>query len=764
VVNMSFIMRIFLCSIFLIPGATWGQKVGLVLSGGGATGMAHIGVLKALEEQGIQIDYVTGTSAGALIGGLYSAGYSPLEIERLASEEQFQLMVQGLIEAQYKYYYKERPQNPGWLTFKLNKDSLLATSLPTNLIKPILIDYNLMTLFSGASALGNNNFDSIFVPFRCVASDINAQESVIFNKGFLNEAIRASMTYPFYLKPISIDGKIMFDGGLYNNFPVDVMDKTFNPDFIIGSNVSGNANPASDDNLLSQIKNLILSPSNFSIPDHKGVMITPQVDEIGTFDFDRIKKAIDQGYKATLLMIDSIRLKGIPQALPEKVKHKRQIFRDRIPPLRFYGVQINGLNRKQQKYAERILFHKDSIIDLKLLKKHYFRFALDDKISFTFPKAKYNPQKSAYLLLVETKKEKDFVLDIGGNFSSRPINTGFLGLEYNYLGLTSTKLRANSYFGKYYGAAQVAIRIDFPSRIPFYAEPYYALNRWDYFRSFATFFEESRPSFIVNREQFGGLKFGIATGNRSKLDFNILYADLDYRYYQVEDFQNTDTADITNFYPLSAKISYQRSTLNRKQYANSGTYFRLTSNIVSGNELTLPGSTLNDRDTIVDNHKWVFSRIQYKKYFEKIGRFTLGLNLEGVFSTQKFFENYTASLLGSPSYEPIPEMKTLFLPQFRAYQYLAGGLELITKFTNYLELRIGGNYFQPVWEIEKTATQTATIGDYFKVGPYALSSTLVFQSPVGPVSLNLNYYDRKEDPFIFSLNFGYIIHNPKAIR
>lgn len=117
------------------------QKIGLVLSGGGAAGLSHIGVLKALEENGIPIDYITGTSAGALVGGMYAAGYSPEEIEGLVRSEKFLLMSEGKVEPKYIYYFKEYDINPAMMSVRVSKDSIRQTALPTNLVTPTLMDF-----------------------------------------------------------------------------------------------------------------------------------------------------------------------------------------------------------------------------------------------------------------------------------------------------------------------------------------------------------------------------------------------------------------------------------------------------------------------------------------------------------------------------------------------------------------------------------------------------------------------------------------------
>lgn len=202
------------------------QKVGLVLSGGGASGLAHIGVLKALEENHIPIDYITGTSMGAMIGSMYAMGFSPAQIETLVKSESFRNWSEGIIDQKYVYYFKRDDSNASWVTFKIS-DSSLTSIIPTNVISPIAMDIGSMELAGGPAAAANYTFDSLFIPFRCVAADIELKQPVIFREGDLAEAVRASMSYPFYIKPITVNGKLLYDGGLYNNFPSNIMYEDF---------------------------------------------------------------------------------------------------------------------------------------------------------------------------------------------------------------------------------------------------------------------------------------------------------------------------------------------------------------------------------------------------------------------------------------------------------------------------------------------------------------------------------------------------------
>ena len=175
------------------------DKIGLVLSGGGATGLAHIGVLKALEENGIKIDYITGTSSGALVGALYAAGFSPEEIESYVLSPEFQLITKGENTTNQRFLIREEEDNASLIDLEFSANTPLKNSLPTNFISSSFLDFEMFRMLGLASAEANEDFDSLFIPYRCVSSDITNKRSVIFSKGNLNEVVRTSITFPFYI-------------------------------------------------------------------------------------------------------------------------------------------------------------------------------------------------------------------------------------------------------------------------------------------------------------------------------------------------------------------------------------------------------------------------------------------------------------------------------------------------------------------------------------------------------------------------------------
>ncbi|NQX92415.1 MAG: patatin-like phospholipase family protein [Flavobacteriales bacterium] len=282
---MSAVLRSVAFSLFFFAIAMGNaQSVGIVLSGGGATGAAHIGFLRALEEQEIPIDFIAGTSMGAVIGGYYASGYTVSEIDSILNSEEFQTMTNREWNENLQYYFKVPDPNASMGTIKFRRGKWITSTLPTNLQSPLQLDFELMKHFSSASGAANYDFDNLFVPFRCNASDIEDKKQVVFDSGNLSTAIRASMTYPFFVEPIRVNGKLLFDGGHYNNFPSDILYNEFLPDVIIGCNVSENYDPPEDDDFLSQLTNMVTQNTNFERICEQMIIIEPEAN-VGTFDF-----------------------------------------------------------------------------------------------------------------------------------------------------------------------------------------------------------------------------------------------------------------------------------------------------------------------------------------------------------------------------------------------------------------------------------------------------------------------------------------------
>jgi len=744
---------------------SFSQKVGLVLSGGGASAVSHIGVLKALEENNIPIDYVSGTSMGALVGGMYAAGYSPQEIEKVFLSQQFKDWAEGNLDEKYVYYLRKKDENPSMITFKIELDKLLETNIPTNLISPSALDYGLMKYFAPSTAAANNDFNNLFIPFRCVASDIVSKKPYVFKNGKLATAIRASMSYPFYLTPISHKDKLLFDGGLYNNFPSDVMVSDFKPNYIIGSNVSSNFETPDEDNILSQIKRMAADNTEYSIPDDvPSTLIEPESSDFSLFDFDKNEELIQLGYDATIKKIEEIKSEIQRRVNPTDLTEKREMYRETLPELIFDGVQVEGMKPNQNAYVMKSIRIKNDSVGADDIQSEYIKVSSDDKIKKMYPEAELNKETEKFTLKLQAKKGKDLFVSFGGVFSSKSINEAYIGLQYNILSKTAISLLAESYFGKLHNSVSGGFRFDFPFTIPFYWKTTYTIDGWDYFKSHTTFFEDTKPSFLVINDQYFKTEVAFPVAYKGKILIDGTGGEIENNYYQTQYFLSTDTTDKTMFRNFSVGLSFERNSLDLKQYATKGSYFSVGGRYINGEEHTKPGSTSvikNDFDTILD---WVQFKIKYDKYINVSKNVSFGLFGEGVYSNQPFFKNYTASLLSSPAFEPLPESKTLFQERFRSHAYLAIGVKNIYHMFNNFQLRLEGYVYKPHQLIKQDNQKEAFYGSVWRETQFIVGSSLVYITPLGPIAFNANYYDKFDEHWSFMFHFGYVLFNKKSLE
>ena len=742
------------------------QSVGLVLSGGGAKGMAHIGVIRVLEENNIPIDYIAGTSIGAIVGGLYAAGYSPDEMEELFKSDDFYFWSTGKIQEEYRYYFKQPEPNPAWVELRLTKKEDKVKLLPpTNIIPEEQMDFAYMELLASTNAACDYDFDSLMVPFFCVATDVYNNKPVILRRGDLGEAVRASMTVPLYFKPIEIDSTLLFDGGIVNNFPTDVMKKTFHPDIIIGHKVANDSKAADPDDVMEQISNMVMRPTNFEISPKDGILLETKFDNVGLLDFNKIEYVEKQGEETARKMIDSIKSRIHRRVPLEEVQEKRKEFNAKKPQLFFQNVQVEGVeDPMQRRFIIQSIKHRFNVVSLSELKKEYFKLIADEQLKSIRPISHYNKETGYFDLHLKVEPEKKWEVNIGGNISTKPINQGFASLDYRFYNSRAYNLSSNIYFGRFYSSFKVGGRIDFPTQFPFYIAGYSTLNRWDFFSSSSElFFEDVRPPYIIQDEYNLRFELGFPLGVHSKLYSGVAFANSADEYYQTNIFKKEDQPDQTTFNAFAAQMGIESNSLNYKQFATEGEFRYLSAEYITGKETNIPGSTSTTSAKTSANHGYYLLKAHTSKYFG-IGRaFTLGTELEAVFSNKKLFQNYRSTMLSAPGYSPTPHSKSLFIERFHSNNYLAGGLKAIVKFNPSMHLRFEGYGFVPINEELQNSDLTAYISrnpieNYYLQGMAAL----VYQTGVGPVSLMFNYYEKENTKFYLTLNFGYILFNKRG--
>lgn len=752
------------------------QKVGLVLSGGGAKGLAHIGTLKALEENHIPIDYLTGTSMGGIVGALYAAGYSPKQIEEIALTSDFQDWVSGRYKSDYSFFFQKTSSNASIVTAKLGIDTGLRISFRNNLVNDIPLNFALIELLSQASAIAKDNFDNLFIPYRCMVSDVFSQNSITVKSGSLAEAVRATMTVPLIYRPIKLDNKYVFDGGLYNNFPADVMQKEFKPDYMIGVNVSAKnfkEYPKNgDERLMNRLMLfMFLAKSDSTLVGKNGTYIEPDLHDYNASNFYPVADLIKQGYDATMAKMPEI-LKSVARRVStEDLALKRNVFNNKKPKLVFNEVIVSGVNSQQKRYIERLFKRDKPIFDLADIRQGYYKLVADETFETIYPKIAYNLKSDSYAFEIQAQPKKSFKLELGGVISSRPISNVFLGIQYNYLDRKAYTFGADFYSGRFYESAQLNGRIDYPTKLPFFLSGEMVYNHFNYYNTSQIFIENPHPTYIEQADRKIELKAGVPLNRNTKITLATSFINNNDRYSPTNSFDIGDVLDKTVFNGLRSTIAFEQYTFNRKQYASRGRNFFFGFNFFTGKENYTPGNISRNNSEISSNIKqnsvlrqWLSIKMSDENYFFHSGKYTLGYLAEGVISNQPLFSNYYSTLLASPAFYPLQDSRSLFLEKFRATSYLAGGLKNIYSIRRNLDIRAEAFLFLPYQEFTQNGFQDVRNSPTFNRIHYAGTAGLVYHTPVGPISLSYNLYNDPIKRNGILLHLGYLIYSKRSIE
>lgn len=318
------------------------QKIGVVLSGGGAKGLAHIGVLKVLEEAGVEVSYIGGTSMGAIVGGLYAAGYSAKELDSIFSSLDTDALLQDFTPRGSKNFFEKRNDEIYALTLPFKGFRL---GFPAAFSKGL---YNYTTVNRLTDHVRHvRDFDKLPIPFVCIATDIETGEEVVLRKGVLPDAILASGAFPSLYYPVEIDGRLLIDGGITNNYPIEEIQK-MGADIIIGVDVQDGLKDRDEirgaTGILIQINNYQMIKKMEEKRKVTDIYIKPDISGYTVISFDEGRAIIDEGEKSARMLLEA--LKGIGTGKPlDKPRSKIQ------DSLQIEQIRITGLGRYTRSYV-----------------------------------------------------------------------------------------------------------------------------------------------------------------------------------------------------------------------------------------------------------------------------------------------------------------------------------------------------------------------------------------------------------------------------
>ncbi|MFK7921542.1 MAG: patatin-like phospholipase family protein [Bacteroidia bacterium] len=719
-------------------------KIGLALSGGGAKGLAHIGVLKILEENGIRPDYITGTSMGAIIGGLYAIGYSTDQLEAMAYSLEWASYFSDRVPEYYRPIEDKISPAQYQLSFPLFEGK---AELPKGLIGGAKL--RLLLTHLTIPVHGVNNFDEFGIPFRCVATDLVSGKGIVYREGDLSDAIRCSASIPSVLEPSQYLDAMLVDGGLVRNFPVsDVLE--MGADFVIGVDVGAPLYKAEELNslisILDQTSSFRIVESTAEQRELVDVLIQPKLEGFNALSFERPDSLLLLGKLATLEVLsalkDSLRRRGISDFRPlEKVEPLRLPETVSISEVVFEGDTEATKTTLEQLF--RLPESKEMSLD-----------QIDDLVRLLYA-AEYFKQVD-YRLLPSTNGSKLLVRAVGSREASIKIGVNYdanlkAGLLFNYTrrnwGIQGSRLSLDLKLSEYpifYGSYRWQTR----------GNPSLGLRLQGLFNSYPGFRydpENQRESILamsytrfrleaysgLSRNLFLGLGIGVE-GRIERQKFFLFNADARIQFQP------------------HISLSLLANTLNRQVFPTEG--FRVDLHAVYSPFGNVRIFDAVSQDTTIKQVQTNRISLGYLQTWTPIERITFEGFAQGAWSNSTDPQFFQLFFLG----RPVPYLEQYL--SFSGYRHMErpasafafGGIRLRGEvFSNtFAALVFNYGYFQqtayPILLDGEPIVRVAEQGSMTGLG-----AEIGYLSPAGPIQFNLEYtpdFNR----WTMALSLGYV--------
>ena len=549
-------------------------KIALVLSGGGAKGAAHIGVLKVLEKYQVPIDIIVGTSVGSIVGGMYSVGYSPDEIEKTVLNLKFNSLLTNSKDRNLKNI-EEKIENDKY-PFTMSIDKNLKLSFPMGILNGENIYLQLKDIFSRAENI--KNFNELPIEYRAITTDLQTGKEVILSDGDLAIATFKSMAIPSFLEPIKDENKFYVDGGVVNNFPIDVA-LSLGADIIIAVDITAETSKINEkSNLVTILDKLATYNGNRKTETHKklaDLLIVPDVKDHDTIDFGNLnelvvagedaaekygyilanlsspkdfKKIKDKALKEEPIQINKIKLEGNSILTLKKVNELKPSVKNR----KFTKADLNDWTKKiySVSYIERVFYEVN-----------------DDTVIF---KVK---EKDG----INIRASLNYASNYGGsmNIAATVPNFGIWTRNYTIKAEASSFPKINFNNVTFYEVGK--FKLLGGASIGYETDPLFIYKNGDKVSTYTT------NKFIAS------LSFGTAISNSVVSGISLGYANNDNKYLSGDrDIYNFNE----NYQALFSSIYTYVDTLNEKNFPSKGTILRLegfNSQDISGKETNLGG-------------------------------------------------------------------------------------------------------------------------------------------------------------------------------
>ena len=713
-------------------------KIGLVLSGGGAKGFAHIGVLKVLEEKGIKPDYITGTSMGALVAALYSLGYTPKQMEELVTNFNWGDLFSSEISLRNVpiFYKPNYPHYP--LHLEIYKGGKL--SLPSGMIE----GHKIQALFSKLAwnSFQYNKYDSFPIPFRCIATDLITAKPYVFANGNLAEAMRASMSIPTIFSPIEKDSLLLIDGGAVRNFPVQDC-KDLGADLLIGVYTGLKDNPKKED-LKSMLAILTQSSMFYGVKQSKkqaklvDLLIEPNLSGLSPKDFNKSQKIINLGELAAR---DSLVLESLHK-ISDLVNKNRVITPVKVND----SIEINNIQVVGCKYCDTKTIIKTSKLESpKKLTANDIDEAID-RIYSTMQFDKISYDIKADLLILYVKEHNRANLNLGLHYDDSYGASALINTNIKHV-----FLKGSDVSGKFAISANPKVNLSYK---------YYPTNRRRLEFSLNTYLQLNKIPDIVKEAnesyQRGHYVHSLidikAQASWSPFRNFMLHSSIGWQLNSIslkegmELFYNTNTVNhFSNYYEFGLLIN----SLDDRFFPGKGTFLDIKVKQKYNTNTSNVSTSEFEKDLADKNQILTFEFKQYfliAKRFSIIPELTFGIMEHKDFITQKFF-------IGGQTYNR------------RLNSYNFGGLK-----TNYLAtdnffiIGIGGQirFFknlytqfgvQQILFANHADIDSETVSEFIDYTFGNWNMGIGYKSKFGPLRFNISKSPELKN-YVYSINIG----------
>lgn len=706
------------------------KKVGLVLSGGGAKGMAHIGALKVIEEAGIPIDYVVGTSMGSIIGGLYSIGYTPEQMDSMVRKQDWAFLLSDKIPRSEMNLMERDSDEKYVISVPFSKSSIKEVA------GGVIKGQNIANLFSELTLGYHNNmdFNKLPIPFACVSENLVTGEEYVFHEGILATAMRASMAIPGVFTPVRLDSMVLIDGGVTNNYPVNIA-RQMGAEVIIGVDVQSDLKPADElDNpgaILSQLIDLMGQEQYIENVKETNVYIKVNVKGYSAASFSQpaVDSLIIRGKEAAINQKEALMQLKKEIGLPANYRHERMVKYEPSQWVMVKNIHFNGLDEEDKQW---IMKRCD-------LKENDFNSIVRIEEATSIIRANTNYSSVTYNLIQDTKgeynlnytlnKKQESRINIGIRFDSEEIATLLINAR------TTLNTHLPSYFsgtarlGKRYGV-KLAYGIE-PSPLTTLSLSYqFRYNDIDYYqqgrRSFNSTFRHHTAEISYHNVWLRNVQFGI--GAR-------------YELYNYDKFLHVEGTPIFNpkhehFFSYFATLHYE--TYDKAYFPTKGIKFHGAYNLYTDNMMDYKSDT-------------PFSGVvgAFEGVISVTNRFSILPSVHGRLLLGKNIPYSKMNVMGGDIMEQYLRYQLPFAGTTRVElmrnSLLIGGVKFRQRIGNIHYLTLTGNYALSSRKIKQIMKEDSMLGCAITYG---------MDSMFGPLEATFNYTNHS-DKVGFYINLGY---------